>query len=315
MWILLAVLSALCLGFYDINKKRALTTLDVVSVLTFSLWIGAAVLMLPLLYSRLCVDIFGWGCVDSLYVPSVSWTTHGFILLKSLLVLSSWVCAYTSVKYLPLSIVSPMQATRPMWTLIGAVSIFGERLGGWQWAGIALALVSIMVMALGERDKGHNTNAITHDSWLPVLALCLSILLGACSGLYDKYMMRHYDHNAVQVWYIVYQAIIMTVIRRVVTKQPLGRSVFRSNVRLLADGRWIAVTMIAVFLILSDYVYFLALTDPQSMIAVVSMIRRGGTIIPFFYGLLVLHEQHARRKVLCLLGILVGLLCLCLGSM
>lgn len=321
MWIVLAILSALCLGFYDINKKRALTTMDVVSVLTYSLWIGAAILMIPLLYSRIGVDMLGGHCPDSLYVPRVSWQVHGWILLKSVLVLSSWVCAYTSVKYLPLSIVSPMQATRPMWTLIGAVTIFGERLGGWQWAGIVLALGSIMVMGTASRSrvaerpfKGAKLRSEVAEqslkSWWPVVALALSILLGACSGLYDKHMMRHYDHNAVQVWYIVYQAIIMAVVWLGRFRAALGSDAERR----LGSVSWGAVALIAVFLVISDYVYFLALTDPRSMIAVVSMIRRGGTIIPFFYGLLVLKEQHPLRKTICLIGIMLGLLCLCLGS-
>lgn len=156
-------------------------------------------------------------------------------------------------------------------------------------------------------------------SWWPIVALALSILLGACSGLYDKHMMRHYDHNAVQVWYIVYQAIIMAVVRFVVAGRPfkgLEASPFEGSdaKRRLGSVSWGAVALIAVFLVISDYVYFLALTDPRSMIAVVSMIRRGGTIIPFFYGLLVLKEQHPLRKTICLIGIMLGLLCLCLGS-
>lgn len=147
-------------------------------------------------------------------------------------------------------------------------------------------------------------------SWWPIVALALSILLGACSGLYDKHMMRHYDHNAVQVWYIVYQAIMMALIRFGRFRAALGSDAKRR----LRSVNWGAVALIAVFLVISDYVYFLALTDPRSMIAVVSMIRRGGTIIPFFYGLLVLKEQHPLRKTICLIGIMLGLLCLCLGS-
>ena len=59
----------------------------------------------------------------------------------------------------------------------------------------------------------------------------------------------------------------------------------------------------------------LALRDPDSMIAVVSTIRRGGTVIGFAYGLLFLKESDPVRKLLCMLGICAGLLCLALGSM
>ena len=58
----------------------------------------------------------------------------------------------------------------------------------------------------------------------------------------------------------------------------------------------------------------LALRDPDSMIAVVSTIRRGGAVIGFAYGLLFLHEKDPWRKVLCMIGILAGLICLALGT-
>ena len=73
--------------------------------------------------------------------------------------------------------------------------------------------------------------------------------------------------------------------------------------------------MISIFLIISDNVYMLALRDPDSLIAVVCTIRRGGAVIGFAYGLLVLKEPDPWRKVLCMLGIGAGLICLAIGSL
>ncbi len=82
-----------------------------------------------------------------------------------------------------------------------------------------------------------------------------------------------------------------------------------------AAFRWTwAIAGISIFLVLSDYVYMLALSDTQSLISVVSTIRRGGTIIPFLYGILVLKEKDPWKKVLCLIGIVIGLLFLAAGS-
>ena len=251
------------------------------------------------------------------YVPKVGARGHLLIFAKSCIVLSSWVFAYISVKYLPLSVVSPMQATRPMWTLVGAMLIFGERLNGWQWAGVVCALGSIFLFSLTATPhptpsdktptKGSNTTRKYY------LFLMLAILIGAGSGLYDKYMMRHYDHNAVQVYYTAYQALMMLVIwlcnlwKTRYASEGTSHSII--NRRLL-----LPVACISLFLVLSDYVYMLALSDPTSMIAVVSTIRRGGTIIPFLYGILILKEPNAGKKIACLTGVAIGLLCLALGS-
>ena len=307
-------MSALCLGFYDVSKKRALQQGDVLTVLAGSVCISALVLCVPLLLSRLSPEMMEGSMF---FVPKIGARGHLLIFVKSCIVLSSWVFAYISVKYLPLSVVSPMQATRPMWTLIGAMLIFGERLNGWQWAGVVCALGSIFLFSLTATPhptpsdktpkKGSNTTRKYY------LCLLLAILIGAGSGLYDKYMMRHYDHNAVQVYYTAYQALMMLVIwlcnrwKTRYASEVTSHSII--NRRLL-----LPVACISLFLVLSDYVYMLALSDPTSMIAVVSTIRRGGTIIPFLYGILILKEPNAGKKIACLTGVAIGLLCLALGS-
>ena len=314
MWVLLAILSALCLGFYDVSKKRALQQGDVLTVLAGSVCISALVLCVPLLLSRLSPEMMEGSMF---FVPKIGARGHLLIFVKSCIVLSSWVFAYISVKYLPLSVVSPMQATRPMWTLVGAMLIFGERLNGWQWAGVVCALGSIFLFSLTATphptpsDKTPKKGSNTTPKYY--LCLLLAILIGAGSGLYDKYMMRHYDHNAVQVYYTAYQALMMLVIwlcnrwKTRYASEVTSHSII--NRRLL-----LPVACISLFLVLSDYVYMLALSDPTSMIAVVSTIRRGGTIIPFLYGILILKEPNAGKKIACLTGVAIGLLCLALGS-
>ena len=75
------------------------------------------------------------------------------------------------------------------------------------------------------------------------------------------------------------------------------------------------IVLISVFLVISDNVYMLALENPDSLIAVVSTIRRGGAVIGFAYGLLFLHETEPKKKIACMVGILAGLICLAMGSL
>lgn len=303
MWIILAILSALCLGCYDVSKKRSLTANSVVGVLTVSVLISSVILFPMWLLSRIYPDMMQHTI---LYVPHVDLYTHGLIIIKSALVLSSWLCAYIALKHLPLSVVAPMQATRPMWTLMGAVFLFSEILNGWQWAGVVCALGSVLIYSLVERkkDKQEMKGQQTY-----LVFLIVGILLGSASGLYDKYLMRQYDHNAVQVYYTWYQAIMMLIVAGV---NRIQRE--RGMVQTLFSWRW-EIIGISVFLVLSDFFYLLALTYPDSLIAVVATARRAGTIIPFIYGIVILKEQHPLRKVLCLSGILLGLVFLLIGTL
>ena len=307
MWVVLAFVSALCLGLYDVSKKIALRDNGVVDVLTASVWISSAILFVPLLLSRVMPEMM---LATPFYVPQLDIQGHLFTFLKSVIVLSSWIFAYMALKHLPISIVSPWQATRPMWTLIGALLIFGEHLNGWQWTGVMLAIGSIVLSAV---KKPKTADFIGEkQTWSDkkyYICLALAILIGSCSGLYDKYMMRRYDHNAVQVYYTFYQALMMLVVWMIHSKrhsQPTHQPFSLTAI--------LPVVLISVFLVISDNVYMLALQDPDSMIAVISTIRRGGTVIGFAYGLIFLKEKDPWKKVFCMLGILAGLVCLALGT-
>ena len=304
-WVILAFLSALCLGFYDISKKVALRDNSVVDVLTASVLISSCILLVPLLLSRLAPSLM---TETAFFVPTLDLRGHLLTVLKSVIVLSSWLCAYLALKHLPISIVSPWQATRPMWTLIGAMLIFGERLNPWQWTGVLLAIGSIFAFQLSTLNSTQYTLHIKHSTLnIYYLALALAIIIGAGSGLYDKYIMRLYDHNAVQVYYTLYQAVMMIVFCYIHHRRH--PSTLDSRLSTL-----LPIALISVFLVISDNVYMLALQDPDSMIAVVSTIRRGGTVIGVAYALIILKEKDPYKKVLCMLGILAGLICLALGS-
>jgi len=321
MWTLLAFISALCLGFYDISKKIALRENRVIDVLTLSICFSALMLSVPLLLSRVAPDAMQQ---TPFYVPRLDTTGHLYTLLKSVIVLSSWVFAYISLKHLPISVVSPLQATRPMWTLVGALLIFGERLNLYQWTGVILAIGSIFLFSLGAaRTSNHPSQFREHFRYY--VCLVLAILIGAASGLYDKFLMRHYDHNAVQVYYTFYQAVMMLIvwsIDRYAQSSRKSKVESRKQKVSILNSQFINpsfinpsfIFLISLFLVISDNVYMLALRDPDSMIAVVSTIRRGGAVIGFGYGLFFLHENDPWRKVLCMLGIVAGLICLALGS-
>lgn len=334
MWIVLSFISALCLGCYDISKKIALRENRVIDVLTLSVCISTLFLSVPWCLSRLCPETM---TATPFYVPQLDLAAHGLVVVKSMIVLSSWVFAYISLKHLPLSVVSPMQATRPMWTLVGALLLFGERLNSWQWLGVSLAIGTVFLFSFSSspfRGSGgfHHSLLAHHCASLSsfrqsggrpfyYLSLALAILIGACSGLYDKYLMRSYDHNAVQVYYTFYQALMMLVVwfivRALQAKKEQANWAKKEQAKwgLEIKGAWWVIGLISVFLIISDNVYMLALRDPDSLIAVVSTIRRGGAVIGFAYGLLFLKEEDPWKKVACMVGILAGLICLAIGSM
>lgn len=179
-WLFLAFLSATLLGFYDSCKKEALNGNAVIPVL-FLNTLFSSLIFLPFIvmsYTSAVLD----GTI--FHVASGGWEMHKYILLKSIIVLSSWIFGYFGMKHLPLSIVGPINATRPVMVLVGALLVFGERLNMYQWIGVLLAVASFFMLSRSGKKEGID---FKHDKW--IYFVVLSAMLGAVSGLYDKYLM------------------------------------------------------------------------------------------------------------------------------
>ena len=288
MWWALAFLSAALLGGYDSAKKVSLRENAVFPVLFLNTLLSALIFSPFLIRS-------GFG----------DWHAQLYIFAKSALVLSSWIAGYFAMKHLPLTLVGPVNATRPVLVLLGAMLLFGERLNLLQSVGVGLAILAYFLMRRTGKAEGID---FRHNKW--IACLILAVLLGSASGLYDKYLMspEYLGLNREQVlgWYSLYQALIMGVLLLTVWFP-------RRKVTTPFTWRW-SIPLISLFLCGADYAYMQALSQPDALISVVSMIRRGSVLVSFAIGAWVLREKNLRAKSLDLALMLLSMVFLYLGS-
>lgn len=298
MWLLLAFCSAALLGFYDVFKKKSLANNAVLPVLGLNTLFSSLIFLPFILISAWKPE---WLNQTIFFVPQAGWEVHRFILLKSLIVLSSWTFGYFGMKHLPLTIVGPINATRPVMTLMGALLIFGERLNVYQWIGVLMAIVSFFMLSRSGKKEGID---FQHNKW--IWFVVLAAVFGAVSGLYDKYLMKQFNNMVVQSWYNVYQLFLMGgVLMFLWLPRRKTTTPFRWD--------W-CIILISVFLSAADFVYFYALSMDGSMISIVSMVRRGSVIVSFLFGAMVFREKNLKSKVVDLLLVLIGMVFLYLGS-
>ena len=74
------------------------------------------------------------------------------------------------------------------------------------------------------------------------------------------------------------------------------------------------IVFISIFLSAADFVYFYSLSLPGAMISIVSMIRRGSVVVSFLFAALAFHEKNLKSKVVDLALVLLGMVCLYIGS-
>lgn len=304
MWLILAFLSATLLGFYDSFKKESLRDNAVIPVL-FLNTLFASMIFLPFIilsYNTTMLD----GSI--FHVASGGWDEHKYIIGKSIIVLSSWIFGYFGMKHLPLTIVGPINATRPVMVLVGALLVFGERLNVYQWIGVALAVASFFMLSRSGKKEGID---FKHDKW--IYFIVLAAVLGAVSGLYDKYLMAPRESGGVglnsmmvQSWYNIYQCFMMLIMLLVIWYPKRKTST-------AFHWHW-GIILISVFLSAADFVYFYALSFPDAMISIVSMVRRGSVIVSFLFGAMLLHEKNLKSKLVDLMLVLLGMVFLYIGS-
>jgi bacterial/archaeal transporter family protein len=296
-WIAASLLSAFFLGLYDLSTKHAVRDNAVLPVLFFANVCSTLVwLTLLVLDNSTLVAL-----PVSLQVDALTGAQHLQLLLKSTIVAASWLCSYFALKSLPLSIAAPIRSTGPMWTLFGALLVLGERPNWLEMLGVGITLASFIGLSLAGAREGihfHKNKAI---GWL-----LAGTLLGACSGLYDKFLMAHAGFRAatVQCWFSIYLALIFLPLVIGWKLRWWPRNTFH--------WRW-TILGISFALLVADFLYFDALRNPEALVSLVSSLRRGSTLVAFAGSLWFFKEANGRQKIIPVLGILTGIVLTVIG--
>ena len=293
MWLWWIIASAIILSFYDLSKKASVGNNSVFPVLlgsTLSGWLAVSAYLV-------------WRG-DLSAALTIATADIGRLLLKSCIVGASWTATYMALRTLDITSAAPIRATGPLWTLIGGILLFSEAPTLVQGAGMFFVLAGCLVFSI--TNKNPNGRFWRDKSIFLAFA---GTLLGSCSALYDKHLLqgRGIAVETVLWWFLGGMALIYTLVL-VLSRRFAGKGdVFKFQ------WRW-TIPLVGVLLALSDACYFKALSDEESLVSVLSMIRRSSVVITFFAGGAVFREKNIRRKAVALVTILTGVLILCIGK-
>ena len=304
MWVLLAVFSAILLGTYDVAKKQALRKNG-----TF------AVLLVATALSTLFVSPF-------LRIGPAQ--DHLKLALKAVLVTASWVSGMEGLKRLPLTTVSTIKGSRPVFVVLFSIILFGERLNWMQWLGIAIVLGALYMLGFTSRRDASAQVRKTGFIWMGI-----SVLTGVASALYDKYIMKGMEPMFVQSWTNLFITVILALCVLVKRLAVSGRAGRASSDRLRPRSRewegalpassdkfrwdWTLV-LVAVLITCADALYFFALKQPDALLSIISVVRRASVLVTFVLGAIIFHEGNIRAKGLNMLLMAAGVVLLLIGS-
>ena len=297
MWLTLAICSAVLLGVYDVAKKQASRKNGVLDILLFATGI-TTLFFTPFILS----SIFGWHLAEGTRFEIGQGTSKDHLLLagKAVIVTVSWITGLLGLKHLPITTASTMKATRPVFILLVSLLVFGERLNLLQWTGITVSIAALYMLSVSSRKEGI---AFAHNKW--VVCMFVAILSGVASAMLDKYIMTWMSPMFAQSWTNLYITIILALTILVSDILNGRREKFHWDWNIL---------LIAVFITVSDYLYFFALSCDGSMLSVVSMLRRSSVVVTFIIGAWLFKENRLKEKAAALIILLTGIAILFVGS-
>ena len=292
MWMYLGLLAALFLGLHNLCKKHAVQGNEVLPVLLGTLISGFLLFVPFFVGSRYNPEYFK---EIGFYITDIPWETHGFIVIKSMIMASSWILAYQALKHLPLTIVTPIRSAGPFFTFIGAIFIYQEQPKFLQWIGFFVIIFSVILYSRIGKKEGI---IFTRNKW--IFAIVGATFLGASCGLYDKFLIQNLTLNpqTLQFWFCWYTILILIIILSILWFP-------KAEKRKAFTFRW-SIIAVGVLLQTADYFYFKALQDPEALIMLLSAIKRSQLIIAVVVGGILFKEQNKRKKLVPLTGILIG---------
>ena len=284
-WISLSLLSAFTLGFYEISRKYSLikATPFILLFITTSL---SGLIMLPAVFTQAPLNGY----------------QHGWIFFKSFIICFSWGGELFALRKIPLSLGMAIRSSGALLTFLLAIVFFHESPSPVQFAGITLIIFGYLQFVFLARF--HRRTDSLQYRWLALMFL--STLLGVTSGGVDRHLLKTsmVSPHALQAWFSVYTPLILMIPALIFLRKQSDIKIPSFSIGM------VAIPLISIFLLLSDRLYFSALSLETSSLAVVGSVRRGSIVVSVIGGGLLLREQKMRDKIGAIILIFAGLVVL-----
>jgi drug/metabolite transporter (DMT)-like permease len=220
MGILLGLATALCWGSADLFARFATRKIGTVHTMLYMQLTGFALLTLAMR------ALGGWGHL----ADGSGWRPWAWGVLAGALNTSSTLALYRSFEIGKLSVVAPLSASYPaLTTLLAALT--GERLTRLRFAGIALIMVGVVVVARGERipDDANLEEKTRPGGMLGVgWALFSAAGFGVMFWLLGTRVVPLLG-SAPSVWLIRLTSVVLTTVVVLILRQPFALPGARAN--------------------------------------------------------------------------------------
>lgn len=273
LWIILVLFYGVSKGIRDTMKKLALNKSSLIEVLFLH------ALLAFLLVAPTSGNVF-----------DIPWQFYILILFKSLFVFFAWIFSYKSICKMPISSYGLIDVSGVVFSTLIGVCVLGEKLVFKNIAGLFLVILGLYLVNFTKR-----TNSESQPKYI-LLALA-GCLFNAVSGTLDKIYTQYVTPGQLQFWFMFYM-VLMYIVYIVIKKEKIS---FKSGFK----NHWIII--MSVLFVVSDRVLFIANSDPQSKVTVMTLLKQSCVIVSIILGRIIFKEKNILYKFLCSILIILGI--------
>lgn len=272
-------------GARDICKKKALSKNTVIEVLFFHILVSF-ILISP-------EGIHGWG---------LAWNIYGLIGIKSFVIFMAWMCSFSALNKLPISVMGVLDLSRVVFATLLGVLFLGETMSEMQIWGMAFVATGLLMLPMPNAIAANKMSTGLKKEPLNILFVFLAVLsciLNAISGTMDKYIMgMDITSGQLQFWYMLFLLLyysIYILIKRI-----------HLDFKSLFKNYWILI--LSVLFVLADKALFVANGDPSSKVTIMTLIKQSSCMVTILGGKFIYKEKNIGYKLICASVIIVGIL-------
>ncbi len=273
-WILLVVLYGILKGLRDLFKKKALEKSEVMEVLFF--------------FSLLAFLFVTPSAGEALRLEK---TYIWFIALKTFFVFSAWICGFSAIKKIPVSLYGVLDLSGVLFSTAMGVGLLGERLSINQIIGLCIVLIGLILVNYRKNESGEKAEVKY------VVLSVLSCVLNASSGVMDKVLMKYMESGQLQFWFMLLM-LVFYGLYIVLTRTKISlKSVYKNY--------WIL--LIALTLVIGDRALFYANAAENSSVSAMTLIKQSACFVTILGGKVIFKEENIVKRLLCAVLILFGI--------
>ena len=284
-WILLTLASAILFSIKDIMAKKWLKH----EHRPRNIIMGENLILLFLMI------IFLYDKVNYLSYKQIWW----LYLLKGLAVGGGALIYFRLLKENEVSIVSPLINLSPLFLMLFSSFILLERLSFIQIMGVILIVISTYFLELNKHAHIENTDhkihliqIITKDSKF-IVNVILMLLLFTFAAIFDKMILKQVDVMT-DMFFTGFVILIMGIMF----------SLNDFNIKNLISKPIFILSLVG---ILSNFLILTVIALPDVFVSLIIPIRRTSTLFTAFFGGILFHEKHLSKKMISVLGMVIGL--------